>query len=53
MSDIAPVEEFIEATTALILAPITHEGESIQPGAGIVPGLEVLTGGITEPAVAA
>ena len=52
MSDIAPVEEFIEATTALVLAPITHEGGSPQSGTGIVPGFEVLAGGITEAAVA-
>ncbi len=52
MSDIASVEEFIKTTAALVLASITDEGGSVQPGAGIVPGLEVFAGGITESAVA-
>ena len=53
MSDIASVEKFVEPTTALVLAPITDKGRPVQFGAGIVLGLEVLAGGITEPAVPA
>lgn len=50
--DIASVKELIETTATLVLAPITHEGGYIQLGARIVLWLEVLAGGITEPAVA-
>lgn len=52
MSDIAPIEEFIEMTTALVPAPITDKRRSVQHGAGIVLGLEILAGGIAEAAVA-
>lgn len=53
MGDIAPVEELVETTAALVLASVTDKGGPVQHETRIVLGLEVFAGGIAEAAITA